>query len=83
MGGEAEPAGRPHGVGDLDCGESGVRDLPLDAERQVVPVLGADLGADQQEHAVVPALPAVAARRERVVIGQQHGIRAHLARGRQ
>ena len=51
-------------------------DLPIDAEGEVVACLRTDLGPDEHEDALVPALPAVAARRQRVVVGQQHDVGA-------
>ena len=73
---EAHAPGLAHGLGDLARRPPGVRDLPIDAEGEVVACLRADLGPHEHEDAVVPALPAVAARRQGVVIGQQHGVGA-------
>ena len=67
--------------GDLDRRTPRVGDLAFDPEGQVVPPLGADLGAHHQEDALVHALPAVAAGTERVVVGDQERVGARRASG--
>ena len=65
--GAAKPAARPRGE--------------LGGAMTLVPPLGADLGADHQEDALVHALPAVAAGTERVVVGDQERVGARRASG--
>jgi hypothetical protein len=76
MGREPQPSGVAHRGRDLERRAPVVGDLLVDAEREVMTLLGADLGADQDAYPVVAALPAVAPGGERVVIGQQHSIGA-------
>jgi hypothetical protein len=72
--GEAHAPGISHGRRDLERRTTGVRDLFADTEGEVVTLLGADLGPPQDADAVALAIPAVAPRSQRVVIGQQHRI---------
>ena len=74
------PAARTRGR-DPERGASRVRDLGLDTEREAMALLRAHLGADKEEDPIVPALPAVATRSERVVVGQQQRVRPGVARG--
>ena len=54
----------------------------VDPEREVVVLVRRHLLADEQEHVAVPALLAVVARRERVVVGEEHHVHAGLRRAR-
>jgi hypothetical protein len=69
--GETDPTCCPHSLGDLHRRPAVVGNLVGNAESEIVPLGGADLNADQQQHTIVHALPAVAASLEGVVIGQQ------------
>ena len=77
----AEPAGRPDRAQDA-LGVEPVVDLGVHAEGQaVVAPRGRDLLAHQQEHAVVPALVALAPGLERVVVGEHHHVHPGAAAG--
>ena len=77
VGGEAEPAGGAHRRADAGGVELRVVDLLVDPEGEVVVAPPRrDLLAHEQQHVAVPALLAVALGRERVVVGQQHHVRA-------
>ena len=80
MRGEADAARRPHRVRDLARRPSGVPDLVRDAEGEVVALSRADFRPHEQEDAVMRALPPVATRSQRVVVGEQHRLSARLAR---
>jgi hypothetical protein len=73
---EADPAGIPDRPGDLERRASHVRDLPVHSEGEIVALLRADLCSHEQRDTGVPSLPAVAARAERVVVGQKHQVNA-------
>jgi hypothetical protein len=74
---EAEAAGGAHRGADAGGVEAGVVDLLVDPEREVVVAPPRrDLLAHEQQDVPVPALLAVALGRERVVVGEQHDVRA-------
>jgi len=77
VGQEAEATGRRDRVDDPLGVEPGVHERLVEAEREVVVrALGRDLLADADERRAVPALLAGAARRQRVVVGQQDRVDA-------
>ena len=76
MRGEGHTAGLQHGGADVPLGASRVGDLLVEAEHEQVPRLRRHLVPDEHEHAPAPALLAAAACLERVVIGEQHAVRA-------
>lgn len=71
VGREPDAAGRSHRARKLPLPPSPVVDLPFEPEGEQVPATRRDLMADQQQDAVVPALPPLPAGFERVVIGEQ------------
>jgi hypothetical protein len=80
MGGEAEAAGFSHSGRDLRPAQTTAH-RPIDPEgEEVVAVRRRYLGAHEHQHLAVPALLAALARREGVVVGEQHCICAR-ARG--
>ncbi len=80
MGGEAEPALRLDRLAHLGRRAALLLDDRVDPEGEVVVLVRRDLLADQQEDVAVPALLAVIARRERVVVGEQDHVDAGLRR---
>jgi hypothetical protein len=74
MRGEPEPAIRPDPGANLLLAHPVVVDLLIEAECQEVTSARRNLVTHQEQDPVVPALPAVAARGERVMVGQEHHV---------
>ena len=70
------PPAAGDGGADLPLRPPRVGDLLVEPEHEQVPRLRRHLVADEQQHAAAPALLAAPAGLERVVIGEQHAVRA-------